>query len=42
MRKKWRKSSNEHELQSKVVNPFSQFLEITLKQAYDICLNEIA
>ena len=42
IRKKWRKSSNDHELQKKTVNLFSQFWEITLKQVYNIYLNEIA
>ena len=39
---KLQKSSNDHELQSKIVNHFSQFWEITLKQVYNIYLNEIA
>ena len=37
-----KKTSNEHELQRQIVNPLSQFWEITLKQVYNICLNEMA
>ena len=41
LEKKWQKSSNEYESERKIVIPFSQFWEITLKQVYNICLNEI-
>ena len=40
IRKTWRRSSNDHESQRQIENPFSQFWEI--KQVYNICLNETA
>ena len=36
IRKKWRTSGNDHELQWKILNPFSEFCDITLKQVYNM------
>ena len=35
-------TSNDHESQMHIVDPFSQFCEITLKQEHNLCWNKIA
>ena len=35
-------TSNYHESQMHIVDPFSQFCEITLKQEHNLCWNNIA